>query len=31
MEQVRGIEPPTAPWQGAVLPLNYTYVFCGHY
>lgn len=26
MEQVRGIEPPTPPWQGDVLPLNHT---CG--
>ena len=24
MEQVRGIEPPCRPWQGRVLPLNYT-------
>ena len=24
MEQVRGIEPPLQPWQGRVLPLNYT-------
>ena len=31
MEQVRGIEPPTTPWQGVVLPLNYTYIFSGHY
>lgn len=24
MEQVRGIEPPYQPWEGRVLPLNYT-------
>jgi hypothetical protein len=24
LEQVRGIEPPYQPWQGRVLPLNYT-------
>ena len=24
LERVRGIEPPTPPWQGGVLPLNYT-------
>lgn len=24
MERVSGIEPPSAPWKGAVLPLNYT-------
>lgn len=24
MERVSGIEPPYPPWQGGVLPLNYT-------
>ena len=24
MEQVTGIEPVTDPWQGSILPLNYT-------
>lgn len=24
MERVSGIEPPCPPWQGGVLPLNYT-------
>ena len=24
MERVSGIEPPYSPWQGDVLPLNYT-------
>jgi hypothetical protein len=24
MERVRGIEPPCAAWEAAVLPLNYT-------
>lgn len=24
MEQVKGIEPSCQPWQGCVLPLNYT-------
>ena len=26
MERVSGIEPPCPPWQGGVLPLNYTRV-----
>ena len=26
MEQVAGIEPASIPWQGIVLPINYT---CG--
>jgi hypothetical protein len=26
MERVRGIEPPYAAWEAAVLPLNYTRV-----
>ena len=28
LEQVVGIEPATKPWQGFILPLNYT---CVHY
>ena len=28
LEQVVGIEPATKPWQGFILPLNYT---CIHY
>jgi hypothetical protein len=27
MERVRGIEPPCAAWEAAVLPLNYTRVW----
>jgi hypothetical protein len=23
LEQIGGIEPPTQPWQGRILPLNY--------
>lgn len=28
LERVRGIEPPYRPWEGRVLPLNYTRVDC---
>lgn len=28
MERERGIEPPTVPWQGTILPLNYSRFLC---
>ncbi len=29
LEQVRGIEPPSRPWQGRILPLNDTCKYGG--
>ena len=29
LERMRGIEPPTAAWEAAVLPLNYIRTSCG--
>lgn len=26
-ERVRGIEPPSQPWEGYILPLNHTRIF----